>query len=882
LFSLPGHQRMVVSVAFSPDGRTLATASHDNTAKIWDLTSRRALATLVGHTDAVRSVCFSPSGDLLVTASDTSLRLWDGKTFQSLHLLPEGSFEAKFSPDGKYLVAGGVKRSLIVYDTATWKVMKVLEVPGLRFWGGNEGIASIGLAFSPDSRRISVVLDDGVKLLGIPDLQDVGMLKDAKGGMPRPRFVSFSRDNRTLVACTTDESYVKLWDSETQKEVKSISAHSDSVYGAAFSPDGKMLATCSPDQTVKLWDVASGGLLRTFKGHRGEVCNVAFSPDGKLLASVSNDGAIKLWDASVNLSQSTEFQGPPFGFTSDGNLMAFNKNGTLLAFDLETIQKLSAQNVHDPLNKVDSFWVFFGNLFSDGRTACVAIGPSPEYRLDVFDLNRRQFLCSVESSDPLAAFAPKRQLLAAVTSNRTVTVWQLPAGSRKFVITNATRPLAFSPDGTMLATAHGRGAELKLWKLEGDLLRQLAAFDAHTASVDTMAFAPDGAMLATAVDEGFVKLWNVPSGQKIGTLTGHKRSNFGISFSPDGRTLASMADDRTVRLWHLATQRELMRFQLPMDNYAGDAVGFSPDGRALLASRGMGMLNRVYYAPSFAEIALAEGKDYRSEMRKDPASWLVIGKALAKRNRDDEALEAFTEVIQRCANQPQLETLQISALSHRTQVFKRLGRFAEAAADNLAALDLPKRNPKTPAHLIDLSAYFNGSLDSEPMGRSIPARPFLDNLPRGFQILPGSNRIQFDLRGVVQLNHADEFPGVPRSVEGIQIGQKCHRLYFLQATGWRESEDAAIGAYILHYADGTQQEVPILYGQDLLEWISPDSDALRIATVAWTGTNSERGAIRLFERTWQNPHPDVEIETLDFVSKMTKCAPFLIAITAAP
>jgi len=147
--------------------------------------------------------------------------------------------------------------------------------------------------------------------------------------------------------------------------------------------------------------------------------------------------------------------------------------------------------------------------------------------------------------------------------------------------------------------------------------------------------------------------------------------------------------------------------------------------------------------------------------------------------------------------------------------------------------------------------------------------------------LPGAERVRFDLRGVIFLNHDDEIIGLPRSVDGIQIRQKCHRLHFLHATGWQEPENTAIGAYVLHFADGKRQEVPILYGEELRDFnFNGDAKDVRSAKVAWMGQHSTRDHARLFIRTWENPHPEIEIEALDFASKMTKCAPFLVAITA--
>jgi hypothetical protein len=180
-----------------------------------------------------------------------------------------------------------------------------------------------------------------------------------------------------------------------------------------------------------------------------------------------------------------------------------------------------------------------------------------------------------------------------------------------------------------------------------------------------------------------------------------------------------------------------------------------------------------------------------------------------------------------------------------------------------------------------------------------PSDGFLNEVPRGLQSLGESHRSRFDVRGVIQLYHVgwvsapaietpqgtrwQDVPGVPRSVEGILVGQKCSRLHFLHATRGQESDDTVIGGYILQFADGKREEIPIVYGDDLREWIvKNDSNDLRVAKMAWIGTNAKQGAIRLFCRTWENPHPEIEIQCLDFVSKMTKCAPFLVAITAEP
>jgi hypothetical protein len=217
------------------------------------------------------------------------------------------------------------------------------------------------------------------------------------------------------------------------------------------------------------------------------------------------------------------------------------------------------------------------------------------------------------------------------------------------------------------------------------------------------------------------------------------------------------------------------------------------------------------------------------------------------------------------------------AVMRRAKLLVRLGRLTEAAADNLVGLDLPTRDSRAQARVLDLSPYFNGNLDWNSLYLSIPPNAFLSDLPRGLQTLPDSRGVEFDVRGVVQLNNDAEFPGFPRAVQGIAVRQRCNRLYFLHATQPWEDEGKPIGAYLVHYADGTQEEVPVVYGRDVRDWTPNPADPadLQGARMAWKGKDGHR----IYMTTWQNPRPSVEIASLDFISKLTKCGPFLIAIT---
>jgi len=277
--TLQGHAKAVLSVAFSPDGKTLASASLDKTIKLWEVAAGKEQATLHGHSDWVVSVAFSPDGRTLASASDDhTVKLWDTVTGKERATLRAAVMSVAFSPDGKTLASAGRDRTITLWEVATGKDQAIL---------GGHCDSVISVAFSPDGKTLaSASHDKTVKLWDVATGKEQATLQGAV------MSVAFSPDGKTLASAGNDKT-VKLWEVITGKERATLQGNSSAVRLVAFSPDGKILASVSFDKTVKLWDAATSKERATLPG---ALMSVAFSPDDKTLASGSVDETIKLLD----------------------------------------------------------------------------------------------------------------------------------------------------------------------------------------------------------------------------------------------------------------------------------------------------------------------------------------------------------------------------------------------------------------------------------------------------------------------------------------------------------------------------------------------------------------------------------------------------------
>ncbi|HZT03949.1 MAG TPA: protein kinase [Steroidobacteraceae bacterium] len=597
-FALLGHTDRVRSIAYSPDGRRLITASYDGTARIWDASTGRQMLILQGHGGPVLAATFSPDGRRVATGSyDKTARIWDAATGRQLLVLPhqERVRSVAFSPDGHQLITGAYDKAARIWDAATGRQVRVLT--------GHSALVT-SAAFSPDGRRIVTASYD--KTARIWAAATGRLIRVLAGHSEILTSAAFSADGQRVVTASGDRT-ARVWDSNTGRQIAMLSGHTQLVSSAVFSADGRRVLTSSYDQTARIWDADSGRQISVLSGHTDFVEGAVFSPDGLHVATASSDETARVWEA-VPKDQMLLLAGhhgtvSSAAYSPDGHrIVTSSFDKTARIWDASSGTPLITLTGHASQVATAAF-------SPDGTRVVTASLDGTARIWDVATGRELRVLSGHTDRVVSAAFSPHGHRVVTTSLDKTGRVWDAATGRQIAVLAGHTLVVetgAFSPDGRRVVTASDDGTA-RIW--DAATGRQIMLLVGHTDQLGSASYSDDGQRIITASDDGTARIWDAQTGRQIGVLNrGSRVTN--ASFSRDGRLIATASDDGTISIWDAASEWPVK--VLSGHTETVDTAAFSPDGHFIVSASddGTARIWDARAAPLDTQISWAEAAHF--------------------------------------------------------------------------------------------------------------------------------------------------------------------------------------------------------------------------------------------------------------------------------
>lgn len=585
------------TIAFSPDGQTLASGRWGPTVCLWDVSTQQQVGSFPLPSKGVTALTFSLDGSTLAVGHGYGdIALWDMETQRQVVLLDTPSkfvWTLAFSLDGRLLASGGYEDSKI----SLWDVHTQMQLGSFDGHTRDVRVADSGVsavAFSPDGKKLASgsFIDGTLRLWDVANRAQIALLLQSDADdLENINAVAFSPDGAILASASNDAT-IRLWDVHTQKRLGVINTDAGGVTSIAFQPDGKTLASLNGsrgaataghkggDMALQLWNVRTRRQIAMVQNHTAAIESVALSPDGSFLASAHHDGIIGLWDMQTRMQlrtlQDPEAAVQSVAISPDGRFLASGAGDSARLWDVRKRKQIAVFKkrytivgsvAFSPdgrvLASVDAGCI---RLWDTRRKKAVGLlGQEPPRRGTGFW--DRMYSKWILREDPIdwqphvsiiqaIAFSPDGTLLASGGIDNTLRLWNVQ--KRQEIYTQEQTKsgnifaVAFSPDGKTLASA-GNYDEVHLW----DVIKQelVATLNAHHW-IKTLAFSLEGRFLAAGVNDGKIHIWDMKTRTSVTVLDEFAMSVNSLIFSHDGKSLVAGSLDGTIQIWNTAGFRD--------------------------------------------------------------------------------------------------------------------------------------------------------------------------------------------------------------------------------------------------------------------------------------------------------------------------------------